>query len=144
MRQPPPIRKPSYSTYLRMYEEKRQALAKKGYDMDERMYSEREFFESYEAVKNDMLEKGKKPSNITRQLVTNQAYAVSYKEATAIYHAYKNIGEPHKLLDIQTGRISGDNLYKVSSERYNQLKKEGKTSKEAQIIISTEIWGSPD
>ena len=111
--------------------------------MDERIYTEREYYENYEAVKNDMIAQGKKPTNITRQLVTNQAYAITYKEAMATYAAYRNIGEPHKLLDIYTGRVSRDFLYNATSERYKQLKKEGKTGKEAQMIIATERYGSP-
>ena len=143
MRSKPPVKKPSYQTYLKQYENRRAALARKGYSMDERAYTEREYYEAYEAVKQDMIAEGKKPANITRQLVTNQAYVTSYKEAMVAYRAYRNIGEPHKLLDIYTGRVSRDSLYNATSERYKQLKKEGKTGKEAQMIIATEIYGSP-
>lgn len=142
MRSKPPIRKPSYQTYLRQYENKRLALAKKGYSMNERILTQREFMDTYDAVKQDMIAEGKKPANITRQIVTSQAYEVGYKQAMAAYRAYKEIGDPQKLLDIQTGVVPVGELYDISSQYYHELRKSGMSAKEAQQYVSIEIWGS--
>lgn len=110
--------------------------------MNERILTEREFMDTYDAVKQDMIAEGKKPANITKQIVTSQAYEVGYKQSMAAYRAYKNIGDPQKLLDIQTGKVPVQELYDISSQYYHELRESGMSAKEAQQYVSIEIWGS--
>ena len=112
--------------------------------MNERILTEREFMDTYDAVKQDMIAEGNKPANITRQIVTSQAYEVGYKQAMAAYRAYKEIGDQQKLLDIQTGKVPVGELYDISSQYYHELRKSGMSAQEAQQYVSIEIWGSQD
>lgn len=142
-RRKPPVKKPSYHTYVKLYTWKQVELARKGYQMNESILTEREYMETYEAVKNDMIMEGKKPANIARQIVTSQAYEITYRQATAARKAFKQIGEPKKLLDILSGKASVQTLYDLSSDYYHKLKDDGVSSSDARDAVSSEIWGSP-
>lgn len=135
---------PSYETYVKAYTAKQAQLAKKGHSMHDTQFSYDEYVEQYQALRNTQLAQiaeGKRTTakNILRDLVNDQAYAVSRKQALNLKKAGEQFGMKRKLADIMSdpNAITG-----VIKEQRRLLIESGLSSKEAALIISQEYFGS--
>lgn len=136
---------PSYSTYVAAYTAKANQLAKKGYSMYDTMFSAGEYIEQYTSLKNtqvEMIRQGKRKTagNILRDLVNDQAYAVTRRQAIHLRKAGEEFGVKMKLAEIMSDPSKISNI--IGDQR-RLLIAQGYTSKEASLIISQEYFGSP-
>lgn len=155
-----------YANYVKQFREKQAKMRAKGLEMWDTMYSKEEFIEAYDAEKNYRLDIGKKPGNITRDLIAEQAYETSYKQARKLTQALierdilpeedrqkgalKIMSElregklqiPKKLLDEMVSEYYHENIGKVS-DRIDP--RTGKIIPASQILameIAKEFFGS--
>ena len=155
-----------YANYVKQFREKQAKMRAKGLEMWDTMYSKEEFIEAYDAEKNYRLDSGKKPGNITRDLVTEQAYETSFKQARKLTQALiergilpeedrqkgalKIMSElregklqiPKKLLDEMVSEYYHENIGNVS-DRVDP--RTGKVIRASQILameIAREFFGS--
>ena len=136
---------PSYETYVKAYYDKQQQLAKKGYSMYDTLFSVEEYQANYQALRNTQLEqktagKRKTVKNVLRDLVNDQAYAVTRQQALHLRKAGKQFGLNLKLAEIMS---DPSQLNQILKEQRELLKQEGYSSKEISLIISQEYFGSP-
>lgn len=138
-----------------------------------RPLSKRDFLDTYQSIytsrKNDVrIGERKAIGNIRRDMINRQTYVYTQGQARAIRNAYLRTldkdskGRPIYELDdegkaikprISDIRINAnyindtiidiDGLYELSSKTYYAYLNAGKTSAEAKLLVSQEIWGSP-
>lgn len=134
--------KASYDTYRREYFKKRAELEANGLDMPSPIMKRKQWEQTYEATRNDLLGEGKDASHTNREIVNNQAYVMSAKQARALTRAGKRIGLNYNYMQIRTGTEDVSEIYDHADELYKQLRKSGYSGSDAKKIVATEIFGS--
>ena len=134
--------KASYDTYRKEYFKKRAELEAKGLDMPSPILKRKQWEQTYEATRNDLRGEGKDASHTNREIVKNQAYIMSSKQARALTRASKRIGLNYDYMQIRTGTEDVSEIYDHADELYKELRKSGYSGKEAESIVATEIFGS--
>ena len=135
---------PSYESYVEQYREKQNKLTAKGLQMYDRMYTEREFDMVYKAIRNDrreMVANGELRSigNITREVVTRQAYELSYKQGKSSAEYARRTGQKLTQQQIRAGQVDWSALREYQEE----LEEQGLSSYEISEEIATLLFGSP-
>ena len=80
-------RKISYESYVAQYEKEARKHA-----MYAPMFDRRTFIEAYESSKITLVNEGKRPLNITRDIVRDQSYEMSFRQGKALQKARENLG----------------------------------------------------
>lgn len=134
----------SYDTYVKEYNKKQAQLQRMGYEMDDEMYTERQWRAAYQLGKSEA--KGRKFSN--RELVDEQAYRFSKAQV----QAYINVTEgPFAYVsrrDFNKLRLGAHEqlaeLLEETSEEYWRLKEEYPNLSTADLsrMLATMYWGS--
>lgn len=137
---------PSYDEYLQKYREKGFQLMAKGYSMYDQVMSKSEYEANYMALYNDhMAEKAEgkrkqvKRLDVLRDLVNDQAYQFTKKQALNQFRAAKKLGYKTNLFRLMVGDKELGNLIR---ERADVLESEGIDKKTIRLIISEEYYGS--
>lgn len=117
-------RKIDYDAYVREYQKE----ARK-HTMYLPMFSKKRFEVSYEGYKQGLIEAGKKPQNITRDLVRSQAYEISFKQGKALQKARESLGMPK--MSIRDIRVLG----KDDALDWSAIKEAQKEVKKIQGVI---------
>lgn len=155
-----------YANYVKQFREKQAKMRAKGLEMWDTMYSKEEFIEAYDAEKNYRLDIGKKPGNITRDLISEQAYETSYKQARKLTQALierdmlpeedrqkgalkimRELREgklqiPKKLLDEMVSKYYHENIVNVSDRIDPKTRKVIPASQILAMEIAKEFFGS--
>lgn len=132
-----------YDAYAHLYEEKRKDFARRGYQMASPKMSKIEYEATYEAYRNvrqgDVdLGKRKTIGDINREIVKNQSYEYTERQARG-YKAYlAKSGQKAKINDIRAGMINWDLIEK----RRDELALDGATQSIIASTISQEFFGS--
>ena len=153
-----------YKKYKERYEAKEKQLNKKGFEMNETIYSFTEYKQMYMAQKNDVDKLNEKiksgaitnkkiEKNINRLLVEKQAYEFNLTLAKSLQKELKQqLNIDATLMEIRTDNVENVSidlaqrkllLKPVVDKRYNELLSEGIAMNDIKHIISTEIFGSP-
>lgn len=136
---------PDYTKYVKAYNNKKAALAKKGYTMyDSQMYSPAEYRTIYQATLNTQkkqVAEGKRGRTgmVIRDMVNDQAYQFTREQARAQQKAAKQLGVKANLQDIMTGSTQLGDLLK---DEEKVLRDAGLSEKEIRLTISQEYFGS--
>ena len=135
-------RKLSYDSYKRQYEENQKKLATNGLTMKQRMLSKDEFEARYTQYKNERdmeIAEGKRKTlgNITRDIVDDQTYKLSVKQARAVL---KEKRQGMTLMELRAGNWLEQEKKKME-KLYEEMDLED-AEREAQKYISTEFFGS--
>lgn len=135
---------PEYDTYVRAYLKKEDQLAQKGYAMTDTLYSKADYEWMYKNTLKQQQEEVKhgertRTGMIIRDMVNDQAYKISKKQARAQQKAGKELGINGS---IQKYMMEETDFQEKLIERADELRKEGKTGKEIQLIIGQEYFGS--
>lgn len=136
---------PSYDTYVKNYISKANQLAKHGYSMYSDMYSANEYYTQYISLRNDQVEqvmkgKRKRAANVMRDLINDQAYKFSKKQAEKQLEVAKQFGYKTTVNKLMVG---DPGLKTIIDQQANLLKEQGYSNKEIHLIISQEYFGSP-
>ena len=137
---------PSYDSYLRQYYQKQNQLAKKGLQMRDSVMSEKEFKFAYNLMKRDyqeLINQGKRKAlgNITRDLVSNQAYEFTREQYYKYIKAFKKLGFKFSQEQIRANQGIREAFVSLQNE-YSVLKESGLTGKEAGLVLAQEYFGS--
>lgn len=137
---------PSYDSYLRQYYQKQNQLAKKGLQMRDSVMSEKEFKFAYNLMKRDyqeLISQGKRKAlgNITRDLVSNQAYEFTREQYYKYNKAFKKLGFKFSQEQIRANQGIGEAFVSLQNE-YSVLKESGLTGREAGLVLAQEYFGS--
>lgn len=139
------MRIPSYQKYLEEFYKKKQQLAKKGLSMyDATPLTTEELIDTYTALRNDRLEevrlgKRKATSNLLRDLVNEQAYSTSRRQAINLMKAARTAGIKTSVQELM---VDDYKVQSVLREMNDRLKEEGLTSSEIALLIGQEFFGS--
>lgn len=140
-------RKPSYETYVKQYVEKESKLARMGYSMHDTggMLTATEFYDMYYRMKMERqleIKAGtrKSLSQITRDIVNQQAYTTSKKQAEKIKEAVSKLGGK---VSIQKVMLGDPETTRLLREQYQILRESGLSGTEAGLIMAEEYFGSP-
>lgn len=140
--------KSSYAVYVRQYNERKA----KGHNMVP-MFSEVEFNVRQAIERNTQLNAGKKPTNITRNIVDWQDKTKSLRRsAAAVVDAYleaqntmpipaRPIQKRGTLIN-ELMKNAGHWMWNTISDEYQKMRSEGIDSKYAKEIISSLYFGS--
>lgn len=144
-----------YDIYRRKYIEAQDKLAKThGKDMWDNMLSKQQFENMYNAYKNERAKEGKKPGNITRDIITRQTYEYSQKQARVFAKRLKErLGSKGvKQSDVRAGKYNSglatlwDDIEEFRKKKREELeqqgKKKGEINKELEKLVSQEFFGS--
>lgn len=136
---------PSYDTYVKNYMSKANQLAKHGYSMYSEMYSANEYYTQYISLRNDQVKqvmqgKRKRAANVMRDLINDQAYQFSKKQAEKQMEVAKQFGYKTTVNKLMVG---DPGLKTIIDQQVNLLKEQGYSNKEIHLIISQEYFGSP-
>lgn len=136
----------SYDTYVKEYKKKEAQLQRMGYEMDDEMYTKRQWEAAYQLGKSESRGRGEKFSN--RALVDEQAYRFSKAQV----QAYINVTEgPFTYVsrkDFNKLRLGAHDqlaeLLEETSEEYWRLKEEYPNLSTAGLsrMLATMYWGS--
>lgn len=135
---------PSYQKYVDAYMAKSNQLAKQGYSMYDQMYSAEEYVTNYLGLRADQavdvaLGKRKRTGNILRDLVNDQAYQFTKRQALKQLEAAKQLGHRTTIQQLMAGdKVLGD----ILKAQRDILKQQGYSNKEVNLIISQEYFGS--
>lgn len=140
-------RLPSYDTYVKQYLDKENKLAKLGYSMHDQggMLTASEFYDMYYRLKSERqleIKEGtrKSLSQITRDIVNQQAYHTSKKQAERIREAVSKLGGK---VSVQKVMMGDPETTRLLREQYSLLKESGLSGSEAGLIMAQEYFGSP-
>ena len=136
----------SYDTYVKEYKKKQSQLQRMGYEMDDEMYTERQWRAAYQLGKSDARKSGEKFSN--RALVDEQAYRFSKAQVQAYINvtegpfAYVSRRDFNKLRLGEHDQLA--ELLKETSEEYWRLKEQfpNLSTGDLSRILATMYWGS--
>ena len=137
-----------YETYVREYKKAEAAQKKKGFTMQETMYSPIEFETMYTATRESLIErvaegKRKQIGNVYQEMVRRQRYVRSIAQAKELKKAYKEqTGDDvsyTKFLNDTTEYLGMVNLI---DGLYQQFKDSGMSTVAARNEISSLIFGS--
>ena len=117
-------RKISYESYVAQYEKEARKHA-----MYAPMFDRRTFIEVYESSKITLQNQGKRPLNITRDIVRDQSYEMSFKQGKALQTARENLGMSK--MTIRDIRVAG----KASALDWNAVKQAHKEVKKIQEAV---------
>lgn len=136
---------PSYSKYVEAYAAKANQLAKRGYQMYDQMMDASEYIANYQALRNDQLRdiqlgKRKTAGNILRDLVNDQAYQFSKKQAMRQLEVAKQFGYKTNVQKLMAGDAG---LGDILEAQKDLLRKQGLSNREVNLIMSQEYFGSP-
>lgn len=136
---------PSYAEYVYQYKNKQAQLAKKGYTMADTMYTKADYEWMYQNVLNKQKTEVKlgertRTGPILRDLINDQAYQLTKKQAVAAQKAAKSKGLKGTLQDFMMDKSGLQQLIKDDAK---MLYKQGKSSKEVAIYIGQTYYGSP-
>ena len=136
----------SYDTYVKEYNKKQAQLQRMGYEMDDEMYTKRQWEAAYQLGKSDARGRGEKFSN--RALVDEQAYRFSKAQV----QAYLNVSEgPFAYVsrrDFNKMRLGAHEqlaeLLEETSEEYWRLREEypNLSTGDLSRMLATMFWGS--
>ena len=135
---------PEYDTYVKAYLKKENQLAQKGYSMTDTIYSKADYEWMYKNTLKQQQEEVKRGERsrtgmIIRDMVNDQAYRISKKQARAQQQAGKGLGIKRS---IQKYMMEDTDFQEKLNERAGELYMEGRTGKEVQLIIGQEYFGS--
>lgn len=135
---------PEYDVYVRAYQKKENQLAKKGFTMTDTLYSKSDYEWMYKNTlaqqkKEVKLGERKRTGMIIRDMVNDQAYEISGKQAKALQRAGKELGLKGSLQDYMKKKAS---LQEFIDDEAGKLYAEGKTSKEVSLLIGQKYFGS--
>lgn len=146
-------RKRSYESYKQQYLEKQAKLASKGISMADTMLSKAEFDDRYTRYLNtaqDEISSGKRKvvGNITRDIIDDQAYQYSRKQAQVFKTAWKETHQGSKAPTLQKLRAGAefggaDPDWEVIKTRQQELLNSGMDWNDVQTLIGQEFFGSP-
>lgn len=137
---------PSYETYVRAYREKQNQLARRGYRMYDELMSASEYATQYTALRNDQLKdvaagRRKRAGNVLRDLVNDQAYQFTKKQAMKQLEVAKQFGHKTNIQRLMSG--TDTEFTRILQEQRQLLKEEGYSNQEINLIMSQEYFGSP-
>lgn len=135
---------PEYNTYVKAYLKKEEQLAKKGYAMTDTLYSKADYEWMYKNTLKQQQAEVKagqrgRTGMIIRDMVNDQAYKISKKQARAQQQAGKELGVKGS---IQKYMMEDTDFQEKLNERAAQLYMDGKTGQEVALIIGQEYFGS--
>lgn len=135
-------RKLSYDSYKEQWKANATKLATNGFTMRQKMLSKREFEIRYTQYKNERQEEIKEGSrktlgNITRDIVEDQTYNLSVKQARAML---KEKRKGKTLMELRAGTDLAD-IYQQKKKEFEDAGIENAAA-EARRYISTEYFGS--
>lgn len=143
-----------YKSYQRAYLAKQEELMLKyGATMNDSMMPQKKFIDVYTAIKNERIAQGRKPGNIQRDIINEQAFEYSSKQAKVFAKKVSQIldksgtaNERVRPIDIRVGKYAGtlDALFDDIKVRRNELKEQGYSPNDIKKIISQEYFGSPE
>ena len=143
-----------YKAYQRAYLAKQEELMLKyGATMNDSMMPQKKFIDVYTAIKNERIAQGRKPGNIQRDIINEQAFEYSSKKAKVLAKKVSEIfnksGETHERIrpiDIRVGNYAWvlDEIWDDIKVRRNELKEQGYSPNDIKKIISQEYFGSPE
>lgn len=150
-----------YDIYRRKYIEAQDKLAQKhGKDMFDNMLSKKQFENMYNAYKNTRAKEGKKPGNITRDIITRQTYEYSQKQSRLFAKKLKEkIGKDVKEKDVRASKYNSelsvlwDDIEEFRRNKLKELEEENEhrrangeklldVKKELKKLVSQEFFGS--
>lgn len=137
-------RKRSYESYKNQYNAKKRQLAANGIEMNQRLLSKAEFDAQYNRILNRRksevtLGKRKTTGNITRDIVNQQAFALSAKQAEALLKQKPNISYYQARSGIAIDIAYNEYKYNYELEHPDDI---SGAAKAAAAYISTEYFGS--
>ena len=135
---------PDYNTYIQAYLKKETQLAKRGFSMTDTMYSKSDYEWMYKntlAKQKQEVKMGdrKRTGMIIRDMVNDQAYELTGKQAKALQKAGKAMGLKGSLQDYMMKKADLQELIDADAANYYM---QGKTSKEVAILIGQKYYGS--
>lgn len=135
---------PAYETYVAAYLKKEEKLAEKGYSMTDTLYSKADYEWMYKNTlrqQQQEVKEGKRGRTgmIIRDMVNDQAYKISKKQALAQQKAGKELGVKGS---IQKYMMEDTDFQEKLNERAGQLYAAGMTGQEVALIIGQEYFGS--
>lgn len=137
-------RKRSYESYKNQYRAKQRQLESNGVTMNQRMLTESEFNSQYNrtlAKREFEVSKGKRKTtgNITRDIVSRQAYSLTTKQAEALLKVHPEIS----YYEARSGLVI-DEVYNLKKNEYLLQNPEEyvKANQIAAVYVSTEFFGS--
>lgn len=130
--------------YVSEYKKKANQLAKRGYQMYDDLMDVTEYTSTYLALRTDQKQEvalgmRKKAGNILRDLINDQAYKFTKKQAERQLLAAKQFGYRTNIQKLMAG---DSELGKIIDEQKQLLKENGYSNKEIALIISQEYFGS--
>lgn len=135
--------KANYESYKKAYIKKQAALEKKGLQMYDVMYTKEEFETVYSSTRRELkqlVSEGKRKviGNVTQTMITEQSYQYSKAQGTALKKYAEATGQDLSVSQIRAGQID----WSMLREKQAELKAAGLTSKEIDIVVSQEYFGS--
>lgn len=150
-----------YDIYRRKYIEAQDKLAQKhGKDMFDNMLSKKQFDNMYNAYKNTRAKEGKKPGNITRDIITRQTYEYSQKQSRLFAKRLKErLDKDVKEKNVRAGKYNSelsmlwDNIEEFRKKKREELEQENEqrrargekpldVNKKLEEMVSQEYFGS--
>lgn len=149
----------TYLKYVEKYTRREIEVKSKGYQMSSKMLSEKQFYNAYNALRNDRLDEidlGKRRSlgNLVDGLISEQTYSNSVNYARNITDAYKrmqslsnkiNYPETGLYTKIRYGQtdIKGlDEFWQEVGSINRSLRDQGFSSSQAALYVSQQVFGS--
>lgn len=139
---------PTYQQYVYQYQNKKAQLERKGYTMTDKMYSKSDYEWMYRSAfkkqkQEVLLGKRKTVNNVLRDMINDQAYAYSRKQALSFKKAAEDLGqEKQALMEYMMYSKASTNITDLIEEEAKKLYKMGKTSKEVALFIGQTFFGS--
>lgn len=140
-------RGPSYEAYVREYKKKKEMLKEKGREMHEPMLSKTDFEYAYKVEVADMkklVAEGKRAvvGNVTQNLVSEAAYAVSIKQARVLQGAYAKLGIKASKAEIRSESGDAKKGAELLNKAYHDAVEGGMSPEQAKKYISQVYFGS--
>lgn len=140
-------RGPSYKAYVRDYKKKAAKLKEKGREMHEPMLSKTDFEYAYKVEVADMkklVAEGKRAvvGNVTQNLVSKAAYAVSIKQARVLQGAYAKLGIIVTKAEIRSESGDAKKGAALLNKEYHDAVEGGMTYAEAKKHVSKVYFNS--
>lgn len=134
-----------YDAYKNLYREQESKMSSKGYHMKDRLMTKDEWEVTYLATKYDRQDevlqgKRKTVGDVNRQLVKEQTYTYSVKQAKGYQQYLKSQGRAVSVNDIRASLVNID--FNMIHEREATLRSQGFNSANIAFMISQEFFGS--
>lgn len=134
-----------YKAYEALYRAKKAEMKKRGYEMAQRKLKKSEWQYAYAAEKSereDAMASGKRKTigDINRQIIKEQTYTFSKKQARGYQEYLKSKGEKATITDIRMGKVGVN--WEAITAREQELRSQGWGWGRVHDTISEEFFGS--